>query len=533
MKIKTILFLALAGILFLGASVSLPKLFITSDRCLACHNGLISPDGEDISIGSDWRSSMMANSSRDPYWQAAIRRETLVHPQASEAIQHECSACHMPMMRFMAKLTGEKGSVFEHLPILDAQSEEDFLAADGVSCSMCHQIQKDKLGTRESFTAGFEVDIQKPFGQRTIFGPYDIDEGRQSLMQSSGRFIPEKGEHVQSSELCATCHTLFTHALNDSGEVVGEIAEQVPYLEWKHSAYSGQKSCQSCHMPLFEGEMPISSVLGKDRDHFSRHVFKGGNFFIPRILNTYRDELGVQALPQEMDSTARRSADHLQSSAAEISIENVNIADGQLRAKVVVANLAGHKLPTAYPSRRAWIHFTVADGQDRIVFETGRLNPDGSIEGNDNDDNRERYESHHIEISDPQDVQIYEDIMAGPDGKVTTVLLTAVQYLKDNRLLPDGFDKGSASEDVAVYGAAAVDDNFQAGRDEILFAVPVDRASGPFTVSAELWYQPIGYRWAQNLAKQNSFEAERFLRYFEDMADSSALRLVSAQADIQ
>ena len=43
-------------------------------------NGLVSPAGEDVSIGVSWRSSMMANSARDPYWQAAVRREVLHHP---------------------------------------------------------------------------------------------------------------------------------------------------------------------------------------------------------------------------------------------------------------------------------------------------------------------------------------------------------------------------------------------------------------------------------------------------------------------
>ena len=50
--------------------------FQTSDRCLACHNGLMTPSGEDVSIGFLWRASMMANSSRDPYWQAGVRRES-------------------------------------------------------------------------------------------------------------------------------------------------------------------------------------------------------------------------------------------------------------------------------------------------------------------------------------------------------------------------------------------------------------------------------------------------------------------------
>src|SRR5262245_65282045 len=54
-------------------------LFQPSDRCFACHNGLSTSAGEDISIGFAWRPSMMANSARDPYWQAGVRRETVDH----------------------------------------------------------------------------------------------------------------------------------------------------------------------------------------------------------------------------------------------------------------------------------------------------------------------------------------------------------------------------------------------------------------------------------------------------------------------
>ncbi len=45
---------------------------------------------------------MMAHSSRDPYWQASVRREVLIRPSARFAIENECSACHMPMSRFTA-----------------------------------------------------------------------------------------------------------------------------------------------------------------------------------------------------------------------------------------------------------------------------------------------------------------------------------------------------------------------------------------------------------------------------------------------
>ena len=38
--------------------------FRTSDRCLACHKGVTTSRGLDVSIGYDWRGSMMANSAR-------------------------------------------------------------------------------------------------------------------------------------------------------------------------------------------------------------------------------------------------------------------------------------------------------------------------------------------------------------------------------------------------------------------------------------------------------------------------------------
>ena len=49
---------------------------------MACHNQLFAPNGADVSIGLDWRPSAMANSARDPYWRAAVRREVLDHPGA-------------------------------------------------------------------------------------------------------------------------------------------------------------------------------------------------------------------------------------------------------------------------------------------------------------------------------------------------------------------------------------------------------------------------------------------------------------------
>src|SRR6516164_5705418 len=65
--------------------------FQTSDRCIACHNGLTTASGEDVSIGFDWRPTMMANSSRDPYWQASVRRESIDHAESTAEVEDTCA----------------------------------------------------------------------------------------------------------------------------------------------------------------------------------------------------------------------------------------------------------------------------------------------------------------------------------------------------------------------------------------------------------------------------------------------------------
>jgi hypothetical protein len=500
--------------------------FQTSDNCVACHNGLETALGEDVSIGVAWRASMMANSSRDPYWQAAVRRETLDHPAARAGIEDECSICHMPMARMRAKASGGHGEVFAHLP-LATPTVSNSLAADGVSCAVCHQISPLGFGTPASFTGGFSIPLAR---SPAMLGPFEVDRGRTAIMRSATGAAPRTSSHVQQSELCATCHTLFTNALGPKGEVVGSLPEQVPYLEWRHSAFRDRQSCQDCHMPVVSQPAPIASVLGEPRQGFSRHTFLGGNFFMLRMLNRYRTELGVTAQPAELEAATDATVGQLQSSTALVSIASTRIADGRLIVDVDVTNQTGHKLPTGYPSRRAWLHVTVRDGGGRVLFESGAVDARGAITGNEQDADASRIEPHYDEIRDPGEVQIYEAVMADRSGVPTTGLLLATSFAKDNRLLPRGFDKTSAGADIAVRGGARNDANFTAAADRVSYSIDVSRAAGPLVIEAELRYQPIAYRWAHNLARYAAAETRRFVTYYDAMSAGSAVTLARGAA---
>ena len=172
------------------------------------------------------------------------------------------------------------------------------------------------------------------------------------------------------------------------------------------------------------------------------------------------------------------------------------------------------------------MHFTVRDHSHRIIFESGAFNRDGSIQGNDNDADPARFEPHYSEISRSDQVEIYESIMRDQAGHVTTGLLNAVGYLKDNRVLPHGFDKQRADKDIAVHGEAAGDSGFTGGGSRVRYSVPLNSSQGPYEITAELWYQPIGYRWANNLKPYGkAAEPRRFTSYYDSMGTGTAVVL--------
>jgi len=504
--------------------------FHTSDRCVACHNGMRTKSGEDISIGFDWRASMMANSARDPYWQGSVRRESLDHPESKPVIENECSVCHMPIIHLQAQTKGRQAEIFAHLPF-NPDNKDNAAAEDGVSCSVCHQIAKEKLGTRESFNGAFAVDTPESDDQRPEYGPFAIDAGHQRVMQSStGGFLPMPGAHVRESAMCGTCHTLYTQSLGPNGKEIATFPEQMPFLEWLHSDYPSRSSCQSCHMPEVHEKVPVTALFGEPREGMHRHDFVAANFFMQRLLNNYRNDLSVAALPQELTAAANRTVTFLQTQSARVSIRNLESTSSGLSMEVFVENLSGHKLPTAYPSRRIWLHVVVRDKDGQAVFESGALNPDGSIKGNHNDSDPLQFEPHYQEITSPEQVQIYEPILKDSSGHVTTGLLSAIGYLKDNRLLPSGFNKQNAEKDIAVIGEAADDPNFTDKGSVIRYSVSTGNVAGPFHIQAELWYQPIGFRWAHNLSPYTAVEPQRFVTYYESMSSSTAVILAKAEA---
>jgi hypothetical protein len=345
-------------------------------------------------------------------------------------------------------------------------------------------------------------------------------------MQMHSGYIPAFGEHMLSAEHCATCHNLYTPFVDSEGTILGEFPEQTPYTEWQHSEFGRQtQSCQSCHMPLADGAVKISQMPGRlaAREPFFQHYFVGGNTFMLEILANWGGDLEVSASQEEFRETIARAEEQLGKHTAELSVSDLSLTDDILSAEVEVRVSTGHKFPTSIPTRRAWLHVVVRDSSNQVIFESGKQKPDGSIQGNAADSDPLAYEPHYDVITQPDQVQIYEGIMQNSDGEVTYTLLRAGSYAKDNRLLPVGADKENLPADIAVYGLAAQDANFVGGSDLVRYQVETSGHEGPFTISVELLYETLSYRFVQDLLQDKTELTERFGAYWNSSDKTASI----------
>ena len=105
-------------------------------------------------------------------------------------------------------------------------------------------------------------------------------------------------------------------------------------------------------------------------------------------------------------------------------------------------------------------------------------------------------------------MQIYETIMQDTDNRITYTLLRAASYVKDNRMLPKGFDKSNVNQDIDVYGNALKDDDFTGSEDKLTYVVPVS-SEGPFEVALAILYQTAGYQFLNDLSVDDTAEIQR------------------------
>ncbi len=237
-----------------------------------------------------------------------------------------------------------------------------------------------------------------------------------------------------------------------------------------------------------------------------------------RLLKSRTSEVGATALASHYAKSLQRTEEQLQMHSAELSSNGAFVESGTLRVTATVKNLAGHKFPSGFPSRRAWLHVTVQDADQQKVFESGQWDGEAEITALD-----EHYEPHYDIISSADEVQIWESVMGDTEGDVTVKLMHGAKYLKDNRIPPRGFGAGAMGGDTIGTVGTDGDANFNpydgekfTGSDDVSYRIALDPSwKAPFTVTVDLCYQSIKPAFIENLDEHDAPEISKMHLYYE------------------
>lgn len=538
-----------------------PKGLLTSSQCIGCHSAsnenmaflFEDPNVKPINLSpyTEWRASMMGLSGRDPIFHAQLESEKALYPERAEFLDNTCYRCHGVLGQRQVEL--DKKGMFKHGMVYarpeDPNGKYGSLARDGVSCVACHQASKDGLGTPESFTGRFKLD---PFD--VVNGPYEDKEIVTQPMKNALGITPRYGEHIKSSALCGSCHTVVLPIFDSKGKELldkkgkpRESHEQTTYPEWLNSIYQNErepikkesvKTCQDCHMqktflgrkltfrianiednlyPYADYRLPDKDITLRVRDEYSRHTLIGINQFALMMFQQFPNILGIRTNDYMYSEgqlgliTAQSSGYKLaREETARVRVASLNRTDKYLEASVNVENLAGHSLPSGVAFRRAFLAFEVLDGDGQVIWASGRTNAAGAIVRGTTDEvlpteffydpvtRKQVFQPHHDVITDEGQVQIYEELTANAAGKVTTSFVAIDHYLKNNRLLPKGWRlDGPFAEFTGPHGDAErdpeyINPNGSTGSDTIIYRIPLNERTGrAVSVRAFLYYQAI------------------------------------------
>lgn len=247
-------------------------------RCGECH----------AAIHQRWATSAHANADRSPIYQAM--REA--------SGRDDCDRCHAPLR---ALVPGDER-----------------LAAEGVTCDVCHTL---RAVTPDRRADALELDL----ASAVRYGP-ECDARDHYFHRMGCSPLHSR------SELCGECHLWTTHT---SAGV--ELDVRNTYADWQVGPHATKVACQGCHMPAIAGEVAVGWAAGGEvSDHGT--VEAAGR---SRAL-----ELALRVVPD------RRRLE------VELDVTNVG---------------AGHPLPSGLPGRRIVVRVAALGAEGTPVASEERV----------------------------------------------------------------------------------------------------------------------------------------------------------------
>ncbi len=472
---------------------------------------------------NNWSSSMMAQSSRDPIFHAAM---TIANQDANDS-GTLCIRCHMPGGFIQGRAMPSDGS---------ALIDDDF---DGVSCDICHRMV-DPFASASNPIEDVDVladlanagNLPWQVGNASyIIDPVSVRRGPldDAVIQNMHGVPMLQSPYHEEAALCGSCHDLSNPVLSlqadgtfmpnamGAAHPTGNIHEMMPeqrtYSEWLNSTFAtpagvtfadgrftdnnggaAVNSCQDCHMPDHPGALCVFWEIENVglRDHIPEHGFVGSNSWVlGAVRNLYTDtETGL--------SDASIALNHTRTETLMQKASDMALSQQSDQLSVRITNMSGHSLPTGYPEgRRMWLNVKFLDIDGVLLEERGAYD----------------YATADLVV---HDTKVYETVVGMTQEMGNIVNLPAGEsfhlvlnntVMKDNRIPPMGFTNANFE----AIQSAPVNYTYADGQhwDDTLYNIP----TGASQAVATLYHQTTSKDYIEFLRDANTTNMDGQIAY--------------------
>ena len=337
-----------------------PKAFPTAKYCGHCHQ----------EAHAEWRESAHSNSFRAPWY---LKNTALLTTEKGIEYTRHCEGCHNPIALVSGALT--KGS-----------SVNRKFDDDGITCSVCHAIQKvDTRGTG-SYVMGQPAVLVDEKGE-PIYGDISDKDILAHLDRHSKAVMKD---FYRTSEYCSACHgAALPKQLNDYKWQRAIFL----YDEWQLSSFAKQSplpfyvkdqisTCQTCHMPR---QAITTTDYGAKEGKLASHRWLGANTVLAKYYNydTQMEKtvafLRAGVFNVDIFGLEKNGGKII----APLGSEDFTVAAGDtLTASVVIQNkgIAHSHVPEQRDMYESWVEFVAKDADGRTITHSGAIQRDGELD---------------------------------------------------------------------------------------------------------------------------------------------------------
>lgn len=321
-------------------------------------------------IYEEWLPSAHRYAAMDPVFQGI---QTVMAKQNGPESTRYCGGCHDPISLF----SGTKNIFSDNLTRLEGYQE-------GISCVVCHSIQKTDIQGNANYTLSQPVEYLWQWSREGTPGA----AARNFLIRTwPGPHNRLSKRMFKKPEFCAACHKQF---IDQEVNRVGWVQLQNQFDNWAASHWNKKGDpkvtveCRECHMPLADSRDP---ARGDDMDYnrsradgkHRSHRFLAANNFVPAILKLQgwerHRQLTERWLQGKVDIPEIREK-WAEGPVVAVRVEAPEHAEpgDEIKVRVVLAsNKVGHDYPTGpLDMIQSWVELTVRDGEGRAVYVSGR-----------------------------------------------------------------------------------------------------------------------------------------------------------------